>query len=312
MANNYALKELKYKHTNGTVEDVKGLNIDGYQWRKPYDLTVSSIPEGVGTVTIQRTETESNCNQLPQPTPSTPVKMVYSEPITVEDIVLHGDKLSVSATPADEGYNSPEVSFESGVAFGQVVNNVNVTVQSGGGKTFYVQYNQGNADNGNNLPTENPQPRVYPNGVSVRSNLLPKATQSDPSYTVTYTRDDLAHSGPTSDWAQTSYDVTTYQPDGWTTNAAEYNNCEYASGDIIGKDVIGTINLYPNFDVTTTNSGVVVSDYVFERNSNETTSGGNTLTVKYNQGFATSGTIPAIQTATGGATINTTSYFQDG
>jgi hypothetical protein len=125
--------------------------------------------------------------------------MVYSEPITVEDIVLHGDKLSVSATPANEGYNDPEVSFESGVTFGQVINNVNVAVQSGGGKTFYVQYNQGNADNGNNLPVENPQPRVYPNGVSVQTNTLSKADTSIPSYTVTYTRDDWASSGPAAD-----------------------------------------------------------------------------------------------------------------
>ena len=126
MATNIPMNELKQVVYDGN--DCNGLNIGDMVWRKPYTVTIPTAT-GVASITVTRSATESNCGQLT--TPST---------LTSTGAVLYGDTVSVSATAAT-GYNTPSVSFNSGVDNNnKVIGDVTLKVSRGSVKSYTLSY----------------------------------------------------------------------------------------------------------------------------------------------------------------------------
>ena len=126
MATNIPMNELKQVVYDGN--DCNGLNMGDMVWRKPYTVTIPTAT-GVASITVTRSATESNCGQLT--TPST---------LTSTGAVLYGDTVSVSATAAT-GYNTPSVSFNSGVDNNnKVIGDVTLKVSRGSVKSYTLSY----------------------------------------------------------------------------------------------------------------------------------------------------------------------------
>lgn len=286
--------------------DLNGLSVDGCEWRKPYTVTIPAKPTGVASITVTRSDSESNCGQL------------STTSITSTGKVLYGDTVSVSAT-ASSGYDvdATTVSFKSGVTNNKVTGDVTLNVKTATGKTYYVYYKQGLASSTTNLPST--QSRTYPNAVTLATNSMSKTSATANSYTVSYSRGD-ANSSATLPSTQTSKNTTTYTANGWTTGSSNTNDQDYANKASFGSSSTTNLTLYPNFTTSTTNGGVTLSSTKLPRSSTSSTStssdSGKTITVDYNMGLATSGTLPSDQTATGGitttTTTTTTSYTQNG
>lgn len=90
-------------------KDCNGLIIDGCGWRKPYSARIPANITGVQSITITRSESESNCGQMP--TPST---------LSSSGTVLYGDTVTVTATPKTGYEITTQPTFKTGVTNGKV------------------------------------------------------------------------------------------------------------------------------------------------------------------------------------------------
>lgn len=134
---------------------------------------------------------------------------------------------------------------------------------------------------------------------------MTKSNTTANSYTVAYAQGTATGGWSTSTYpTQTSVNTTTYTKNGWTTGSTNTNDPDYANGaSYTGPATSTTLNLYPNFTTSTTNGGVTVhTNNMTKSNTSE-----NSYTVTYNNGTATSGTLPSNQTST-----KTVSYTKDG
>ena len=237
----YTLKEIKYKINSTTTEDVKGLNIDDYKWRKPYNVTIPTDITGVDTITVTRTATESNCGQLTTPSSSNPVEITTSG----IGVVLHGDTVSVSAT-AETGYQDPTVSFnESCVTDSKVTGDITLAFSgnTGKGKTYYIEYkNDSGWATGGTLPTPNPQLRTYPSAATIVTNNMTKKSTTDATYTVTFNYNGSGASNTTA----TAKKIRTYTANGWTTTEKSTTQ-NYANGTSFGANSTTNLTLFPCF-----------------------------------------------------------------
>lgn len=266
--------------------ELNAFDVAGCKWRKPYIVTIPSKPTGVASITITRSASESNCDQL------------SATSLTSTGKVLYGDTVSISAAAAT-GYNDPTTSFTSGVSNNKVIGDVAVSVTAGTGKTYYIYYNKGTSTSGT-LPSTTS--RTYPNAATIATNNMAKSNTTANSYTVTYLNG-TATSGTLPN-AQTSINTTTYTKNGWTTSASNYNDPDYANGTSFGANSTTNLTLYPNFTTSITNGGVTLGTNNMSK-SNTTV---NSYTVTYAQGNASNTTnLPSKQTS-----VNTTIYTKNG
>lgn len=113
---NTLLKIEDKRYSNNPI-DLNAFGVDGCEWRKPYSITIPQV-EGVKSILVTRTASESNCGQLSVTT------------LGASGTVLYGDVLSLSALPED-GYDAPTVSFASGVSNGKVIGDVTLNIVAG-------------------------------------------------------------------------------------------------------------------------------------------------------------------------------------
>lgn len=249
------LKKVIYKG-----EELNSFSAGGCEWRKPYSLTIPTKPTGVANITVGRTATDSNCDQ------------VTASSFSSSGTVLYGDTLNVTASPSNH-YNNPTVSFSSGVTNGKVTGDVVVGITAGTGKTYSVTYSNSDSTITGTLPTK--QSAVYPNTITLSTNSMTKSNLVQNSYVVSYARGN-ADSSASVPSAQTSTSTTTYNANAWTT-AAGTTVATHSNGQAITPT--SNLTLYPCFSKSSpVNNGVTTSNINMVR-GNQTESG-NTVTYK--------------------------------
>lgn len=120
------LLKIEDKRDSSNPIDLNAFSVDGCEWRKPYTLTIPQV-EGVRSISVTRTASESNCGQVSTTT------------LMATGTVLYGDTLSISALP-ELGYGDPTVMFASGAPKGKVTGNVTLEVVAGELNTHTVTF----------------------------------------------------------------------------------------------------------------------------------------------------------------------------
>ena len=124
MATNIPMNTLQKVVYRGT--ELNSFSVAGCEWRKPYTVTIPTVP-GISTITVTRTASESNCDQVTATT------------LTSTGTVLYGDTLTVRGTPVT-GRENPTVTFSAGITNGKVTGNVTLSATAGAYKQYTIYY----------------------------------------------------------------------------------------------------------------------------------------------------------------------------
>ena len=57
------LLKIEDKRDSSNPIDLNSFSVDGCEWRKPYTITIPQV-EGVRSISVTRTASESNCGQV--------------------------------------------------------------------------------------------------------------------------------------------------------------------------------------------------------------------------------------------------------